>query len=424
MGRREHGLRKIRRALLGGLAGGLLAIAPAWSQQLAPEVIEQFLADPTQDQVRDPLLPQPPIRRPLSPLEKLALEQQLDRLNQEAQRLLAAGQADAAFDLWMREVRLRRTISLSQELAALRRVSQNIWEQGRTYENQLVRARLQQLQAEALAAEPVNLPLLETIGAIYLTLRDQPGAVELYRQIAAVQVERGNRQGQVAALERVGQLQLDWFEHVAAAETYQELLAIAPPQNVSAIEAYLENIVYGYSQAEAAAEAIPYQQQLIEVYQAQGKLTAVPQVQLAIARHYQALGQRNQALRAYQAAYATAQATQQYDYGSQVLRELATLYQSLDQFEAALDIYRILLQVERQTYNAYGIMETYDRIGQVYRTQGKTAEARTAFQEALILATQLSHQESYFQAQLRSLTQAPPAADPAAETDWRSGSTL
>ncbi|NJO09795.1 MAG: hypothetical protein HC873_09210 [Leptolyngbyaceae cyanobacterium SL_1_1] len=200
--------------LLGTVAGGLVAIAPAsvWAQQLAPEVIEQFLADPTQDPLRDPLLPQPPIRRPLSPLEKLALERQLDRLNQQAQNLLTAGETEAAFALWMREVRLRRTISLEQELAALRRVSQYIWEQGRTSENQLVRSRLRQLQAEAVGAELADVDLLEATGEIFLTLREQPGAVEVYRQIAAIEQGRGNTEAQTAALEQVGQLQLDWFE--------------------------------------------------------------------------------------------------------------------------------------------------------------------------------------------------------------------
>ncbi|MFE4107801.1 tetratricopeptide repeat protein [Almyronema epifaneia] len=421
----KHRLRrKVGEVFLGVALGGWLAIAPVLAQQLAPEVIELFLADPTQDEVRDPLLPQPPIRRPLSPLEKLALEQQLDRLNQQAQQLLASGQTDAAFALWMREVRLRRTLSLTQELTALNRVAQYIWEQGRTYENQLVRARLQQLQAEALAAEPINLSLLGVVGSVYLTLRDQPGAVEVYRQIAAIQAERGNTAAQIVALEQVGLLQLDWFEHLAAAETYETLLAIAQQQNNSrAEETYLEAIVYSYSEAQAAAAAIPYQQQLIEVYQAQGNWVKIPQVQLGIARHYRALDQPNQALTFYRLAYAGAQASQQYDYGSQVLRELGEIYQTLGQLETALDIYRILLQVERQTYNAYGIMSAFDQIGQIYRRQGNTTAARAAFQEALILANQLSHQERYFQAQLRSL--ATPYPPDAVESEgWRSGSTL
>ncbi|NJL85854.1 MAG: hypothetical protein HC886_07550 [Leptolyngbyaceae cyanobacterium SM1_1_3] len=48
-------------------------------------------------------------------------------------------------------------------------------------------------------------------------------------------------------------------------------MAIAEQQrsSASAIEPYLAALVYSYTQAQAAAEAIPYQQQLIEVYQAQ-----------------------------------------------------------------------------------------------------------------------------------------------------------
>ncbi|NJL85853.1 MAG: tetratricopeptide repeat protein [Leptolyngbyaceae cyanobacterium SM1_1_3] len=142
---------------------------------------------------------------------------------------------------------------------------------------------------------------------------------------------------------------------------------------------------------------------------------------MGIARHYRALEQPEQALSFYRLAYASAQAFQQYDYGSLVLRELGEIYQSLGQLEEALSIYRILIQVERQTYNAYGIMAAFDQIGQIYRAQGKTEQARTAFQEALLLATQLSAQESYFQAQLQSLS-LPAPVDSAEPDGWRSGS--
>ncbi|NJL49506.1 MAG: hypothetical protein HC929_21270, partial [Leptolyngbyaceae cyanobacterium SM2_5_2] len=84
---------------------GVALIPPpvAQAQALSPEVRFPFLADPLEDVPRDPLLPTPPVLRPLSPLEQYTLEQDLDQLATEAEVLAQSGETDAALELWIRE---------------------------------------------------------------------------------------------------------------------------------------------------------------------------------------------------------------------------------------------------------------------------------------------------------------------------------
>jgi len=119
-----------RRWLLAiALAATGWAALPAlvWAQ-LSPVLTEQFLSDPEFSEPRDPLLPDLPIERPLSPLEKLALAAELDALAAEAEALFLAGQTEAAFATWMREVRLRRILGYEAELEAIQRVGLRVWE--------------------------------------------------------------------------------------------------------------------------------------------------------------------------------------------------------------------------------------------------------------------------------------------------------
>ncbi|PZO33549.1 MAG: hypothetical protein DCF17_21795 [Shackletoniella antarctica] len=112
-------------ALVFGVAP--LALAPvALAQVLCPELRFPFLADPLQDQPRDPLLPNPPVQRPLSPLELHDLEQDLDQLALEAAALDQAGELADARQLWRREIRLRRLLGIEPELAAIDRVGRGL----------------------------------------------------------------------------------------------------------------------------------------------------------------------------------------------------------------------------------------------------------------------------------------------------------
>ena len=403
-----------RSGILLAIALGGLIVSPsiAIGQQLDFAIRQQFLSDPLTTEPRDPLLPVLPIKRPLSPLEKLELEYQLDDLNQEAQRLLAAGAANLAFEQWIREVRLRRILGDEQEMMAIERVGALAWENQRPTETQLITLRLKQIQAEVESQDPIDFQKLEILADLFLVLRDQPSALGIYQQLLSLAVQKGDADAQAVGLRRIGEIHLSWFEFASASETYQQLLTFARAEGDPAMEEEaLKNLISAYQQDDQAIQAIQYQQQLIALYQAQGIDEPIPAIEFAIAQNFQTLNRPDQAAVHYQAAYAEAQRLQQYGYSSDVLWRLADLYRSLNRPEDTLYVLQLLVEVEKQSYNAYGIMNVFDQMAQIYKAQGETEQAIHAFQEGLILARQLNYRQTYFEEQIQSLTQPEPPGE-------------
>ncbi|MEM6590606.1 MAG: hypothetical protein AAF651_01960, partial [Cyanobacteria bacterium P01_C01_bin.73] len=376
---------------------------------------------------RDPLLPVLPIQRPLSPLEKRALGETLDGVNQQAIAAYEAGEVDEAFELWMRELQLRRTISRLAELEAMERVAAYVWAANRAEEAQLITFRLQQIEADLQTAGPIALDDLYTLGQVYRTLREQTAAVAVYENIAARQAELGDRDAQIDAVEQVAQLYLDGFYHSQAAAAYQRLLRLS--DEIATVEQrnrYLEQLIYSHEEAQQFESAIAAQGLLLDLYQRQGLNDSLPLLALSIARNYLALNRPDLAKPYYESAYANAQILIQHDNASETLLDLASIYRELEDFEQTLELYSILVEVGRQSDDLYTMMNAFDQIGQIYRDLDQSEFAKLAFERGLTIAQRLSHQETYFEAQLRSLDAPETLPEALPETPglgqpWRSG---
>ena len=147
-------------------------------------------------------------------------------------------------------------------------------------------------------------------------------------------------------------------------------------------------------------------QQLLRIYQKDPQLSlSLPTLRLAIAKDYQALGQLQAAFENYQQAYTSAWSLQQYVLAGDALRKLISLYRAQGQIDAALQTSQILLEAEQRAANIYGMMTTYDQIGQLYLKLSKYSEALAAFQKGLELAQQLKYQETYFAGQIQQINQ-------------------
>ncbi|MGC1309151.1 MAG: hypothetical protein WA885_18145 [Phormidesmis sp.] len=401
----------------------------ARAQQVSPQLRQTFLSDPLTAKDRDPLLPVLPLQRPLSPLELSALDQALDQLDQTAQQLLAAGQKDDAFALWLREVRLRRVFGPVEEFNEIQRLALLAWNQQRPIEVQLLTLRTREIWAAVkmslgldtaaeFAEKPVEedapalrLPeqtvsavaLLEAIAQTFTTLRDIESAVEVSQQlIDLTKADGGNPTAQQVNL---AELHLDWFRFAQAADVYLDLLktaraAQAQPQEVF----YLERLVYSYQEADSLANAVRAQTDLLTLYQAQGEAEKLPELLVALAQNYQTLNLPKPAIEYYRSAYSAAQRFEQFSFSAQVLKDLGALYQSLALFDDALGAYTLLIPVEQQAYNNYGVMNAYDAIGQIHKRQGNDFEALKAFEQALVIANQLNLRENYFIEQIESVT--------------------
>lgn len=402
---------------------------PSLAQSIDPQLRQNFLSDPLTTTPRDPLLPSPGVEGPLSPLERSQLSQSLDELNQEAEQRLATGQVDAAFEIWLRELNLRRALGRSAELAAISRVGSIAWEQERPVEVQLLTLRLREVvtaaQFEGNGAEadgdeadrgkaededglapPLEEAQLETVAQTFRVLRAVDDAIAAYEQLAQRAADRGDGLAQRQQLNILAQIHLEWFRFADAAEVYRRLLADARIQNsLEQQEFYLIQLAYSYQQGDSLTNAVRAQTDLLTLYQSQERVEQYPPLELAIARNYRSLNRPNDAIAYYRAAYAAAQQLQQFSFSSQVLQDLGQLYTAQGNLADALLAYNLLVKAEQQAYNTYGEMNAYDAIGQLQKSQGNQFEALQAFERGLVLANRLSYRQDYFTEQIEQVNQ-------------------
>jgi len=388
-----------------GLAIATLSITPtlAWTQ-ISPVVRDQFLSDPEFAEPRDPLLPDLPVDRPLSPLEKSELQANLDQLATAAATLYLAGQTDLAFQQWMREVRLRRILGDRAEILAMQRVGLRAWESSRSQEIQLLTLRLRALQADLLDRAEPDISLLEEIAATFEVLRDIDSAIAVYETLAVRAAQAGDEAERRRVLENMASLQESWFRFEVAGKTYQSLLNSLGSGGTSLKRVqYLQGAIRNFQDAGELRTAIQYQQRLLRQYQDTAQVQPVPSLTLAIARNYRDLNDLDDAQTYYQTTYVAALAQNQSDLARDAVQDLAAVYRDLDRPDDVLYLYRQQLAVERLSYNAYGMMQVFDRMGQFYEAQNDPDSAIKAYQEGLILARHLDYRAAYFRNRLQRL---------------------
>lgn len=387
-----------------------LSILPlsAWAGQdaLPPNPLE--LTEP------DSLLPQRVVDRPLSPQERSVLAAALDELERQGLAQLQAGDLAGALLIWNRELRLRRFLGPAEEVRSLSRVGEVAWRESEVTQVRLITARLQEIQQEAQAKTPVDYELLLQIARAYQKMRARTPAIALYEQLLMQARQQQNKSLEQEILTAQAEMQLAYFDYPNAAVAYEQLLALARSTgDLTNEEVYLKQLAYIYQQNGQPQQAVVAQQQLVDFYQGQKNLTPIPTLKIAMGDGYSAMGRPDLAAPSYQEAFAIARSTQQYAYAGDALSRLATLYRSLNRPEDALIVYQLLLDVHQQSYNALGMMNTYDQMGQLHRAQGNQGQAVGAFRQALQIAQQLRYKVSYFTAQIEQAGQpASPAAQP------------
>lgn len=378
---------------------------------------EQFSPNPLEITTPDPLAPAGEL---LTPDQRQTLTTELDKLNAEAQSLLQAGNTLGAFEIWNRELRLRRYLGPVAEAEALSRVGKIAWANDQRLQAQFITERLQAIQQ---TQGTTSLELLQTLGAAYQQLRAKGPAVETYQQVLKEAQNRQDVVVQAQAMRTIAQIHLNWLNYEKAAIAYEELATFiqehraeltagsgnsprpVPPSNNNATapipsppteEESLKQLAYIYTYSRKPLQAIATKERLTALYLNQQNLAAIPPLKVAIASDYEALGQLNLASQYYQEAYTAATAIQQFSVASEALDKLATLYRSQKQLEAALKIYQVQLTIERQSYNLYGVMNAYDKIGQIHMEMKAYNQALDAYQKALEVARQLNHRQDYF----------------------------
>ncbi|MEB3279334.1 MAG: tetratricopeptide repeat protein [Lyngbya sp.] len=414
--------------ILGGNSGNLTAVAqnanPPESEENT-QVLDQFSPNPLESKEPDPLLPNPPVVGDfLSETEQERLAPELDKLNEEALILLEQGDAIGAFNLWTRELKLRRYFGLLPEIAALQRVGLIAWNNNQRLYLQFLVERLEEILQQVKAEETLNLELLEALGTAFKETRAKELAIDTYQTLLNYARQQEDILQEEQALNEIGQVYLNWLDYQAAAQAYEELLEIQqqikllrtegilpppPPPPVNAegetinqpneVQS-LENLSFIYEQLEKPLKSIAAKERLVGYYSQLQNFQPIPDLKLSIGLDYEKLGLFQQASQNYQEAYTVATTIQQLANASDALGRLARLYRSQDQSKAAIELYQAQLLIEQQSYNFYGMMNVYDNIGQVYFAQKAYQRALAAYQQGLQIAQQLKYREDHFVKQI------------------------
>ncbi|MFN7282785.1 MAG: tetratricopeptide repeat protein [Dolichospermum sp.] len=373
------------------------------------ENLDKFPPSPLEITTPDPLLPNLANKRELTPVELQKLKTDLDQLNQEAQEILQGEDNKKAFEIWNRELRLRRFLGPLAEVEALSRVGEISVNENEREEVQYISQRLQVIQSDMLKQKSTDLQLWKSLANAYQKLRLYKLAISAYEQIMTLVKQQQDSFAEIETLKNIGELHLSWFDYNQAANVYQRLLNLAINQGDKTNElVYLQQLAYIYTQGKQHQAAIDIFNKLVEISTNEQNLTQVPTWKLAIAANYEFLAKENpnfrqQAFDNYQEAYTIAWKLEQYARAGEALNKLIAFYRLQKQITAALETSQILIEAETLANNFYGLMSAYDQIGDIYLERQEYAKALTAFEKGLEIAQELKYQESYFTKQIERL---------------------
>ncbi|KAM3113744.1 tetratricopeptide repeat protein [Phormidesmis sp. 146-33] len=384
--------------------------SPTTQPTAKPPQKDEFPPSPLELTTPDPLLPGG-LKTPLSAVDRSRLTIALDALNQEALVKLAAQQPLEAFGLWNRELRLRRALGFVEEVKALGRVGDLAWKQNQPNQVRVITLRLQSIQTQVQTGKLDKIPpqpafdrtqLFSGLGLAYQQVRSPGLALSAYDTLLTEARQRKDVTQEISLLNTIGQLHLSWFDYPKAIATYTDLLNGSKARRDRANEIVsISQLAFAHEQAKQPAQAVPYQQQLVQLFEQTQQQPLIPPLKIKIADNYAASGQTALAEQTYQEAFTLAQPLLQLAYTKDALQKLGALYRKNDRPDAALRVYEYLIGFGQQTSDLYSTMDAYDKIGQIQLARKSYAEAATAFNQGLELAKKLNYRMDYFTTQIQ-----------------------
>ncbi|MEO0969654.1 MAG: hypothetical protein AAFX80_15335 [Cyanobacteria bacterium J06639_18] len=435
-------------AVITSIGISLLSPTLVLAKSKEPQLPDKFPPNPLEIKKEDPLLPSAAPKESLTRQERKQLEAALDDLNQQAITKFETGDKPGAFDVWNREIRLRRYLGIIPEIQALSRVGAIAWRQNNRQQVFYITQRLQNIQknqtksksksksknrnqeinSQEISSQVNNsqLEILQALGEAYQQVRTPKEALQVYDLVLLIVKERRDTAQEIEVLNTIGKLHLAWFDYNKAAATYEELLGLANTRGEDTERVkYLEELAYIYEKAQQPQKSLNVRRKLTQIYsqgnnqsnnQLDTQLNTQPDTQLklsalkiAIGSDYESLAKKNpafldEAFKNYQEAYIIAWKLQQYVRAGEALQKLIALYSSQGQMEEALQTNKILIETARKAANLYNLMSAYDQIAKLYLQRQDYPQAMEAFQQGLQLARQLQHQEKYFTEEINKLS--------------------
>ena len=379
------------------LLAGSIILAPIQNIQAQPQPTNPLEIEIDKS---DPVIPLGYKKRELSAFEINRIKREMDRLDRNAKKEWQQGKANKAFELWYRQLKLARAVGIEAEIAALGEVGEIAWQNNRSEDLRNIANRLKTIESE-IEIESASVELLEQFATAYQQVRYLEQAIAIYQQI----LQSNRRSNSVARsnLEILGELYLAQFDYPQAAKTYEQLLA--PARSKSQIDSqtsfYLQTLADIYDRTEQIKPAIATKKRLIQYYTTANKTAKLAKLELAIAQDYETLNQTQEAAAAYERAFSLAE--EQLAIADDALTGLGELYQREGENHKAIDTFNKLVKIQRQSYNYYGLVDTYDTLGKIYLKSDRDKQAKQHFQKALELARDLDYKVNYFTSQIKKL---------------------
>ncbi|KFF41583.1 MAG: Tetratricopeptide repeat [Candidatus Atelocyanobacterium thalassa isolate SIO64986] len=361
--------------------------------------------DPLEIPLTDPLIPH--IVRPLTILEQTRLRKNLNKLNQKAQKELNIGNVDLAFSVWYRELRLGRVLGRIEEINRLGEIGKVAWELARKEDVQIISKRISTLHEISEKESSISLNLLMVLADAYFQLNNLDNSIIIYKKILKYAQKKQITLVAEKSLQGLGKLYLAKFDFPNAARIYEKLLYRAQiKKNIHLEEFYLQILSSIYNASSQTNNSVQIKEKLVKSYFLTQKIHFIPSLKVDIGQDYQLLDQPEIASKNYQEAYTLAWKLKLFRVAEEALIKLSSLYESYKQVDYALQIYQKLLQVEKISYNYYGLMKTYSIVGEIYMEKFQYELALSAFTEGLILARSLNHNQEYFLMQIKKVNKA------------------
>ena len=366
--------------------------------------LPESMLDPLEIPLKDHLIPH--TARPLTILEKTRLRKNLNKLNLEAQKELNIGNNNLAFSIWYRELRLRRVLGRIEEINRLGAIGKIAWELARKEDVQIISKRISTLHKISEEENSISLNLLMVLVDAYFQLNSLDNSITAYKQVLNHAQKKQITLIAEKSLQGLGKLYLAKFDFPNAAKIYEKLLHRAQiKKNIHLEEFYLQILSSIYNASLQTNNSVKIKEKLVISYFLTQKIHFIPSLKVDVGQDYQLLEQPEIASRNYQEAYTLAWKLKLFRVAEEVIK-LSSLYESYKQVDYALQIYQKLLQIEKISYNYYGLMKTYGIVGEIYMEKLQYELALSAFTEGLILARSLSHDKEYFLMQIKKANQA------------------
>jgi len=355
----------------------------------------------------DPLLPSLTLNRPLSPLERRLIEETIVQLNQDAQQLLETSQTDQAFDLWFRILNLQRRLGRSQEITGLGNIGEQAWKAGRRIELEAITDRLHRLETDLRKSPQQTLsPDGKALGLAYQQVRDLNAAQTFYQFQLQLAEQQQDSTAMVEILTELITVQWGALNYALATDYTQQKLTLlrSGPVTLESLQeerSLLNSLAFLAQQIGDYPTQISALEETIALTLDLGLAEEVPALWADLGNAYRANNQFNLAVQSYYQGYAFAQENQQYEAAQRILASLGQLQEAEGELQDAIQTYELLRQVHRYSSNLLGLLDSYDRLGQLYLQIQQPEQAQEQFEQGLTLARRLKYRESEFEVYLQ-----------------------